>query len=254
MKKTIKLLIPCLSLLFLFSCVSVSKLKYIQDSGVGVAENIFFNTRSVKTIQPYDNIYIRVYSLEEETAMIFASRTYGTSTLTGYAVTDSGYINFPFVGNIYVKDLSIDEAQNNIQRELEQYLTNISISVRFIGNTITILGEVRRPGQISYVNEKINVFQALGLAGGVADYGNKERVKLIREKDNVINTIEINLTDKSLLESQYYYLLPNDIIIVEGVKAKYRNLTNFGLITAPLAVLSTLVGIILSVQVLRENQ
>ena len=230
-----------LVLLLLLSCTPTTKLKYVQNKGDNVNKNQYFNDRSEKTIQPYDYLYIKIYSLDEQTNYVFGDNQYGTyeTELISYTVDDAGNINFPFVGEINVKDLTINEAKTAIEKALERYLNNVSVRVRFVSNKITVLGEVNNPGQYSFYDEKINIFQAMGFASGITPYGNKTRITLIREKDNDIKYYYLNLTDKEIVASDFYYLLPNDIIIINPINAKYRELRTYSL-SLTSAILSTL--------------
>ena len=240
-KARIRVIIYLLFVLIITSCTPSNKLKYVQNKGDNAHKNQFYNDRSEKTIQPYDYLYVRIYSLDEQTNSIFREREYGTyeTELRSYAVDDVGNINFPFIGNIYVKGLTITQAKEKIENSLSQYLNNISVRVRFVSNKITILGEVYRPGQYSFYDEKINIFQALGFANGINTFGNKRNITLIREKDNTIRYYNLNLTDKNIVASEFYYLLPNDIIIINPINAKYRELRTYSL-SLTSAILSTL--------------
>jgi polysaccharide export outer membrane protein len=158
----------------------------------------------------------------------------------------------PFIGVINVKDLTINQSREKIEKSLSRYLNNVSIIVRFVSNKITVLGEVRIPGQYDFYDEKVSVFQALGFAGGASDYGDLSTVTLVREKDDVIKYYSLDLTQKSIASSEYYYLLPNDIIIINPIKAKYRELRDYALaLTATvLTSISAALSIILIVQTL----
>jgi polysaccharide export outer membrane protein len=153
----------------------------------------------------------------------------------------------PFIGIIQVKDLTINQAREKIEKSLSIYLNNVSIIVRFISNKITVLGEVRSPGQYAFYDEKVSVFQALGFAGGSSDFGDLSSVTLVREKENVIKYFTMDLTQKNIAASEYYYLLPNDIVIINPIKAKYRGLRDYSLnLTATvLTAISAALSIIL---------
>jgi polysaccharide export outer membrane protein len=235
-------IIACLSVVLLaFACTPTSKLKYVQNKGDNINKNQYYNDRSEKTIQPFDYLYIKIYSLDEQTNFVFRDDRYGTyeTELISYAVDAAGSINFPFIGNINVKGLTINEAKDKIEKSLGRYLNNVSVRVRFVSNKITILGEVNHPGHYSFYDEKINIFQAFGFASGITAYGNKTNITLIREKDNKIMYHYIDLTDKDIVESDFYYLLPNDILIVNPINAKYRELRTYSLSLVS-AVLSTI--------------
>ncbi len=244
---TFSALIISISILALFSCAPVERLKYVADSGPGAIKNDYQNDRSEKTIQPYDYLYIKIYSLDEKTNAIFNERSYNIENeLISYAVDDKGEITMPFIGEINVRDLTINKARVKIEESLRARLNNISVTVRFVSNKITVLGEVFSPGQHSFYDEKVTIFQALGYAGGSSGFGDLSNVTLIREKDNVIKYYYLNLTKKNIASSEYYYLLPNDILIINPINAKYRGLRDYSLgVTATiLTSLSAILSII----------
>lgn len=217
-------------LFLLGSCAPVGKLKYVNDSGSGTIKNDFLNDRTEKTIQPYDYLYIKIFSLDEKTNSIFNERSYSIDNeLLSYAVDGKGDIIMPFIGEINVKNMTINEARVKVEKSLGIYLNNISVIVRFVSNKVTVLGEVNNPGQHSFYDEKVTVFQALGFAGGSSGYGDLSNVTLVREKDNVIKYYYLNLTKRNIASSEYYYLLPNDVVIINPIKAKYRSLRDYPL-------------------------
>jgi polysaccharide export outer membrane protein len=241
----INIIVYLIILFLIVGCTPTAKLRYVENKGEDVHKNQFHNDRSEKTIQPYDYLYIRIYSLDEQTNSIFRERDYGAyqTELISYAVDDVGNINFPFVGNILVKDLTINQAKEKIENSLTRYLNNVSVRVRFVSNKITVLGEVYRPGDYSFFDEKVNIFQALGFANGINTFGNKENITLIREKDNIIKYYYLDLTDKDIVASDFYYLLPNDVIIINPINAKYRELRVYPL-TLVSTILSTLTALV----------
>jgi polysaccharide export outer membrane protein len=236
------------------SCAPIKKLKFVADEPAsGSIKNDYQNDRSEKTIQPYDYLYIKIFSLDEKTNSIFNESSYNMDTeLLSYSVDGSGNISLPFIGTILVKDLTINQARAKVEKSLADYLNNVSVIVRFVSNKITVLGEVSNPGQHSFFDEKVSIFQALGFAGGSTQFGNLSNVTLVREKDNVIKYYAIDLTKKNVASSEFYYLLPNDILIINPIRAKYRDLKDYGLNLAAtlLTSISSLFGIILIVRTL----
>ncbi len=236
------------------SCAPVEKLKYVSDvTSSSSVKNDFYNDRSEKTIQPYDYLYIKIFSLDEKTNSLFQERNYSVDNeLVSYSVDDKGEISLPFIGNIYVKDLTLNQAKEKIEKSLLVYLRNISVTVRFVSNKVTVLGEVSVPGQHSFYDEKITVFTALGFAGGASDYGNLSNVTLVREKDNVIKYYSLDLTKKNIATSEFFYLLPNDVLIINPIAAKYRSLKDYPLniLAVTLTSISAALSIILIVNTL----
>lgn len=205
------------------------KLLYLQEQKKNELKDEYDNIRPEKSIQPFDNIYIKVSSIDDKTASIFSQQSVQGSeanlNLISYTVNQSGYINFPFVGEIYVKGMTLTEAQQKIEAAVGEYLSNISIIVKFVNNTVAVLGEVRSPGEYPFFKDQITVFQAISSASGIADFGDKENVILIRESKNKINYYYLDLTDKDIVSSEYYYIIPNDVLIVKPINAKFRNLS-----------------------------
>jgi polysaccharide biosynthesis/export protein len=252
-KQFIKALFPVLSVvvLLLSSCAPIDKLKYVADvSQSSSIKNDFYNDRTEKTIQPYDYLYVKIFSLEEKTNAIFNDRnTNVDNELLSYSIDGKGNISLPFIGDVYVKDLTLNQAREKIEAALGNRLNYISVIVRFVSNKVTVLGEVQMPGQHAFFDEKISVFQALGYAGGSSDYGNLSNVTLVREKDNVIKYFTLDLTKKNIASSEYFYLLPNDVLIINPIPAKYRDLKDYPLNIAAVTLtsISALLSIILIV-------
>ena len=211
------------------SCIPKKKLLYVRDTKENKDLNEYVNIRPEKKIQPFDNIYIRVSSIDEQTNDIFSNQTRMASladiNLVSYTVNQSGYIDFPFVGEIYVKEMTLQDAMKEIEKEVSQYLPDISITVKYVNNAVSVLGEVRLAGQHVFYSDQITIFQAFSLAGGFSDYGDMERVVLIREANNEIDYHYLDLTDKEIVSSEFYYIIPNDVLIVKPINAKFRNLS-----------------------------
>jgi polysaccharide export outer membrane protein len=233
--------------LALSSCVPQEKLKYVQDETTSSLKSEYLKARPVKRIQPFDNLYIKVLSIEEQNARIFSNETNLSGgmdiNLISYTVNAQGKVDFPFVGEIDVNNLTLKEAKDKIESELAQYLSNTSIMIKFVNSNITVLGDVRNQGEFPFFKEQINIFQAIGYAGGMTDFGDRSKITLIRERNGVYQYHLVDLTDKAIIESDYFYLQPNDVLIVEPIKTKYRNLRTFTYSTF-LATLTTAITVL----------
>jgi polysaccharide export outer membrane protein len=226
--------------------MSYKKLQYIREG----ASTDYKTERKSKTIKPFDELYIKVLSTDEKTAAIFTVESRSLTTdlhLVSYTVDEKGEIYFPFVGSIYVKDLTLEEASEKIQSALSQYLLNTAIRVRFINNSVTVLGEVVKGGDFTFSTDKLSIFQAIGLAGGITAYGNREKVTVIRMIDNKTTFNEVNLAAKNIVESKFYYIEPNDVVIVTPVKAVTRTFQNYTYATV-LASISSLMAVLLFIK------
>ncbi len=241
-----------LFILMTASCVPYEKLKYTQDIE-GAQNEQFTNIREEKKIKPFDNLNVKIYSLDPKVSAIFTDEEARNLDVRykSYTVSKEGYITLPFIDKINVKDLTIDEARVKIEEKMNSYLNDISVMIRFVGNRITVLGEVRQQGEYGFYDEKITIFQALSYANGIADFGNREAVTIIREEDGLFTYHTLDLTRKDVVESEFYYLLPNDIIIVNPIKAKYRYLRDYallGTIFSTITTIAVLVNVIFNIQ------
>ena len=220
------------------SCKAPKNVAYIQNSdSVDLSQSAFlYDAR----IMPKDILTITVNTVNPEAAEPFnlfvrptltsiSSRaTSGSSgTLQTYLVDNEGGIEFPVLGRIKVGGLTKSECEKLIHDKIMPYLNaaeNPVVTVRMSSYSISVLGEVSRPGSYEVSREKINILEALAKAGDLTIYGVRENVKLIREDNEGHKEIHtVNLNDANLLASPYYYLQQNDIVYVEPNKVKSRN-------------------------------
>jgi polysaccharide export outer membrane protein len=133
----------------------------------------------------------------------------------GYLVDKNGFINFPVIGKISLVGMTKEEATDKMTDLIKTQVKNPIVNVRFINFKVTVIGEVQKPATFITETEKINVLEALGLAGDMTVYGRRENVLVIREKEGVRTTTRLNLNSKSVFSSPYFYLQQNDIVYVE---------------------------------------
>lgn len=242
MKKTQLTSYKSIVLLMLFgvmiaSCVPQRKMLYLQPTAADDTTSYFLNERSeTYLIQPGDNLYIKVVSLDERTSNLFnplEGRTGGSNVndqsiyLNSYTVSDKGTIEFPLAGEIVVQNLNVEQVKAQIQLFLDDYLKETVLIVKLVNFNLTMLGEVRRPGQYKVYQSEINIFQAVSMAGDLADFANREEVIIIRQSKNGSETHTVNLASNSILSSDFYYLKPNDIIYVKPLAGKQFTFANF---------------------------
>ena len=213
-------------LFFAFSCSSSRKLAYFRNlDEQGNFQAPIGNIEETQ-IQPNDLLSITVSSLNPESNILFNNgvlASAGSSVQAvdpsrrseGYLVDKSGNINFPVVGSISLGGLTKTQASEKITLALKNFVKNPIINIRFLNFKITVLGEVIRPSSFNVVSERINVLEALSLAGDMTPYGKRDNVLIIREKEGIRTTTRINLADKNSLASPSFYLQQNDIVYVE---------------------------------------
>ena len=183
-------------------------------------------------IQKSDLLSIQVYSAStkpEISDAIFNLPSQGsaeaTSTTTGYLVDVNGNIEYPRIGLIKAEGLTKLQLADTIKKrinEKDSVLTNPSVIIRFQNLKVTLLGEVNREGPISVPAERVTILEAIGLAGGIKEFGMKDSVLVIRELDGKRTAGWVDMTSNNLFESPYYHLMQNDVIFVEPSKRKVK--------------------------------
>ncbi len=226
-------------IILITSCIPQKRMVYLQDKNPEDTLTKFFREKGPEyKIQSGDNLYIKVHSLDEKTFAFFNNTGGSAQTsqylsndisvyLNSYNVNDLGFVDFPFVGEIKVQNLTIDETKNLIQEIINKYLIETTITVKLVNYKITMVGEVRKPGEYSIYQNNINIFEAISMAGDLTDYANRNEVSLVRQTKNGAVIKRIDLTDNMILESDYYYLMPNDILYIKPLKGKQFTFANF---------------------------
>jgi polysaccharide export outer membrane protein len=153
----------------------------------------------------------------------------------------------PVLGKIEVVNKTLDEIQQLVQQRTLEYFKEVYVTVKYGGFKVTILGEVKRPGVYYFYNNKISILEALGESGDLTEYGNRQNVLLLRSSTNGLSTYRINLLDKGIIEKNYFYVQPNDIIYIEPVKTKAwrMNSANVSIILSSITTLILVINFVL---------
>ena len=236
MKKYLSFVLAALLLIGITSCNTSKSVAYIQNSDSISYDNSRFLYDA--KIMPKDQLTISVNTVNPDASMPFNlllqnSYTQGRSvqstagTLMPYLVDNEGYINFPVVGRVKVGGLTKSECENLILDKIRPYMAeaeNPVVTVRMSSYSVSVLGEVARPGSFQVAREKITILEALAQAGDLTIYGVRDKVKLIREDATGKKEIHtLDLTNANIVNSPYYYLQQNDIVYVEPNKVKAQN-------------------------------
>ena len=226
-----------LASLIFSSCVPQKKMLYLQVTDDADTLTTFKNERKIEyLVQPGDNLYIRVVTPDEKSTFLLNPLTYGNNTninndasvyLNSYSVTESGYLDFPMVGEILVKNLNVEEIKGKIEDKLNALLIQYVVIVKLVNFNITMLGEVQRPGQYKIYQDNINIFEAVSMASDLTDFANRNKVAIIRQTKTGSEVVYVDMTKRDLLLSEYYYLRPNDIVYVQPLKGKQFTFANF---------------------------
>jgi len=250
-------LTPILTLFIIlaFSCTSQEKLAYLNNlPDTGSMETFAMDIPDYK-IQYRDILYITIKAMTPDGTindyLTSSARTGGSYTqseagqyLYGYDVNSAGDIILPVIGTIKVMGSTLEETRVIIQEAANKHFNNSTIECKLLSFKFTVIGEVRAPGTYINYNNYLTVLEAIGRAGGIGDYGRRDKILVIRPIGGGTKTFTLNLQDKKLLSSEAYFLLPNDVIIVEPESKKIFNLNlptfSFIITTATSLLTSTL--------------
>ena len=239
------------------SCATKESIVLFQDDEQKDAQNTSENVSYLYekgTIQKNDILKVSVSALDMMSVAAFVTdniqaRTPQQFLLDGFKVNENGKINLPLVGEVEVLGLTLNQASLFIQRELSKSIIDPIVNLNFLNFRFTILGEVNNPGTFTVYNPKINLIQALGLAGDITITGKRNNIKLIREVGGTMTTTIIDLTKSDFIGTDVFYLQKDDIIYIEP---SFTRITYSGYI-GPLGSIATFISLLLSVAVYSQN-
>jgi len=238
--------------LLLTSCHSSQELAYISDAQRDSAQSILttYNT----TIHPGDQLYIYVYSQTPEVAVPFNQETHGyvvelshassrdtvrnkhllkisetskqrnSYQVSGYYVDQQGTIIFPVLGKMVAAGLTQDSLSHKIQQMLISggYIKDPIVTVTPMNFRVSVVGEVKKPQELHITGDRLTILEAIAMCGDITMDGQRENITVMRDINGVATPIEVDLTQKSLFDSQVYYLQTNDVVYVEPNELKKR--------------------------------
>lgn len=225
LENSLRLLRP---LLFLFiiaifqSCSTAKKTIYFQDLPKDTTLTHLVSKDFEPKIQKGDLLGIVVASLSPENTAIYNAPQNTQGTLSGYLVDENGNIQFIKLGLIHAEGMTRKELKDTLEKALTPYLAQTVITVGFLNRHVTMMGAVS-PQVIPMTNDNMTLLDALAASGDIGDKGRTDNILVIREKNNTKEFKRLNLTDKSIFYSPYFYLQPNDIVYVEPIKKKQDN-------------------------------
>jgi polysaccharide export outer membrane protein len=223
-----------LAAVLLSSCVPMNRIRYLQDPKNDSVRNDFKRVESPEyRVHIGDNLYIKVNSLEDKNNYFEKDDNYNNYYtesgiyLNSFTVNDSGFVQFSLIGKIKVDNLTTTEIQKILQSRVDEYIKNTVVIVKLANFRISMMGEFKNPGKYLVYQDKITIFEAIAMAGDMTDFAKRNKVLLARQSEKGIKTYRINLNDYSILESDFYYLMPNDLVYVEPLKGKQFAFSEF---------------------------
>ncbi len=224
------------------SCISQKRIKILQPTdGKENLETFIPIKQEDYKLGRGDNLYINIRTDDvgkKLTAEMFDNNT-GNNTqgtmgtneistyLNSYMVDKSGHILVPTVGKVYAEGLTIDQLIALLESKISKTIIQPIVDVKLLSFRLTFLGEVRKPGKYTVYQSKINILEAFTLAGDIDTYGNRRAIKLLRQNGDNLDLHLINITKEDIIESDYFYLKPNDILYVEPLRQKQFGFETF---------------------------
>ena len=238
-KMKIKIIIVCLLAAFGSSCVSNEKIIYLQnlEGEEPIPEDSLISYAfSEYRLQYNDIVDVQIQTSDEGMNALFNVQPKGntnmsqgiTSTggdiyyMTGFSLDKEGFIELPLVGKVNIKNKTLAESKESIAKELERYFINDDyfIRVKLGGIRYSALGEFRRPGKFVVLQDRMTIFDAIANAGDLSVVAKRDEVLLIRQYPEGTKLHRINLNDRNLIHSPYYFIQPNDQLYVEPMRVR----------------------------------
>jgi polysaccharide export outer membrane protein len=226
-----KLLLLFFSIFFL-SCASKKDIVYLQDVDTIKASNSI----SYEPVLKNDDLLSIIVSADdpEVTYMFNIPQIQGNykvdesqSSIRTYLIDSYGQIEFPVLGKISLAGLTRSEAIKELTQKVKPYITNPTINLRILNYKVSVIGEVIKPGSYNFSSERVTLLEALAIAGDLTIYGKRNNILIIREKNNEKTYNRVDITNSSFVNSEFYYLTQNDVIVVEPNKTRI-NSSSFG--------------------------
>ena len=224
-----KLSLGLLVLTVLASCTPQKKLMYLQDKDSDDKAATYDTLPDPYRLKEGDMVHLDIQTFNLESKEFLqqdrsnriragnSRNSIGDPSLyvSSYAINDSGYIQVPVMGSIKLAGLTVSEANEKLQKNVNVYLKNATVQVRLINFKVSLLGEVKRPGTYYVYQPAVNILELISTAGDMTPYGNRQEVMLVRTINGEEKSIFLDLTNRNILKSPFFYLQPGDVVYVK---------------------------------------
>lgn len=251
-KKIFILILP----LLLASCVTSKKVNLLQEAGKNgipsYADTLSYEDYRVRT---GDRLYVYVYSIDERVSSMFNASGNGINSsqirqgnsmngsydLYTYLVYDDGTIDYPMVGRLKVRGMTTREIKNELEHRLMEYVQEqtdyklLSVEVNIVRRSFSVISD-HGSGTFSLTKEKVTIFEALAMAGDIGDFGDRSKVRIVREIEGQTQVKVFDVRSEDIVNSEFYYIEPNDVIYIQRIKGQ-----SFGInsVTTTISVAAT---------------
>ncbi len=244
-KKT-QLLLMFVALLSFSSCYNYKNLRLLQENNHSLPEYPK-NEYSDYRININDEIIYRLITSDETISKLISPENGGGNMQNqiSYRVFPDGTIDLPFLNNIAIAGLTLSEASLEVEKRFKELIPDAVIKLSLSNKTFTVFGDAGS-GIFPIYKEKLTIFQALSMSGDFNESSDRKHVRIIRESDKGINIIEFDVRPKSIIDSKYYYIYPNDIIYIRRNFSSFYKVNNYsallGVVTFSMSLLVTVLN------------
>ena len=217
------------------SCITPKKINYLQTPSHQIPKyNDTIGYEEYK-IAKGDRLYVRLLSLDKKLNNLFNGGSMqgmgasGSNTdLYTYLVKDDGTIDLPSIGYVYVFGQTLRECKATIQKSLEPlFKDRFAVSVNIVERYFSVIGS-QSNSRYPIIKEKMNIFQALAMAGDIDTYGDRSKIKIVREVNGTTQIKTFDIRSKNIINSEFYYIQPNDVIYIQDAKERFFSVSSFG--------------------------
>lgn len=238
LKKLLSAILVLFAVSILSSCITAKKINYLQNTSGSIPEYNDQIGYEEYVISPTDKLYLRVYSPDKNINTIFngSSQMMGSSMMSGsdysdlytYQVKEDGNIKLPMVGDVHVAGQNIREAKKTVETVIRSTMKDeCAVDIKTVGRFFSVIGSTMN-GKYPIFREKMNIFQAMAMAGDISTFGDRSHIKILRETPGGPQIKVFDIRSKDIINSEFYYIQPNDVIYIQDIKSQFFSVTSFG--------------------------
>lgn len=195
-------------------------------------------------LQKNDELMVRVITTDLATSMLFNGRYVNQNNQSySYRIYEDGTIDIPFLSNVKVEGLTLAEAEQRIDTLLREYVDDAYVKLSLATGTFCVIGDAGR-GYFSIYKDRMTIYQALALCGGINETADFGHVKILRKTPEGTKIVEFDIRSKSIIDSEYYYIYPNDVIYLDASKRRFWGTSSYtsfiSMISSSLSLLVTI--------------
>lgn len=243
MKNKNNIFVLFLIIISLSSCYNYKSLQLLQDNNHSLPVYVKTDYEDYR-IKANDEIIYRLITSDETISKVISSQSGSSSqNMLSYRVYTDGTIDLPFISHIPVEGLTLTEAAKVIENRFKELIPDAVVKLSLSNKTFTIFGDAGS-GIFPIYKEKLTIFQALSMSGDFNETSDRKHIRIIRDTEKGTQILEFDIRPKSIINSKYYYIYPNDIIYVQREFSSFYKVNSY---SALLAVITTSLSLLFSV-------